>query len=162
MDARTIAAIATGVAVLTSVGVGNSPRASAEPTVARFGTQLQAAGTDGAGVGGYTLYGLRPSGTDVLEVPLIGNVPLAGTLWEARADVDAVSGSVVPAMQFFNARTSDGQNYRVLVQTFAPGLSVSPLSQGGVSDGKIYFDVTGPAPTEVAYDDGRSQLVWTG
>jgi hypothetical protein len=79
-------------------------------------------------------------------VPLTGNVPLAGSLWEARAAVDAVSGSVVPAMQFFNARTADGQSYRVLVPTFAPDLSLSPLSQGGNSTGKIYFDVTGSAP----------------
>jgi hypothetical protein len=76
--------------------------------------------------------------------------------------VDAVAGSVIPAMQFFNARAADGQSYRVLVQTFAPDLSVSPLSQGGSSDGTIYFDVTGPAPTEVVYDDGQSQLVWAG
>jgi hypothetical protein len=65
-------------------------------------------------------------------------------------------------MQFFNARAADGQSYRVLVQTFAPDLSISPLDQGGESTGKIYFDVTGPAPTEVLYDDGEDQLVWAG
>lgn len=151
MNAKTIVAVA-GTVVAATVGVTNGPVASADPTVAGFGTQLQTVDTDGAGVGGYTVHDLAPSGTDV---------PVAGTLWEARTDVDAVSGSVIPAMQFFNARTPDGQSYRVLVQTFAPDLGVSPLSQGGSSDGKIYFDVTGPAPTEVVYDDGRSQLVWT-
>lgn len=162
MNARTVAALAAGVAVAAAVGVTTSPHASAEPTVAGFGTQLPAADTDGAGVGGYTVHDLQPSSLDVLNVPVTGSVPIAGALWEARTDVDAVSGSVVPAMQFFDARTSDGRTYRVLVQTFAPDLGISPLGQGGTSDGKIFFDVTGPAPTEVVYDDGRSHLVWTG
>ncbi|WP_082614227.1 DUF1942 domain-containing protein [Mycobacterium sp. Root265] len=160
MNARTIAAMAAGVAV--AFGVTDGPQASADPAVAGFGTQLQAADTDGAGVGGYTVHDLQRSPTDVLNVPIVGNVPLAGTLWEARTDVDAVTGSVVPAMQFFNARAADGQSYRVLVQTFAPDLGISPLSQGGSSGGKIYFDVTGPAPTEVVYDDGQSRLTWAG
>jgi hypothetical protein len=160
MNVMTPAAIAVGVAVVATVGISSGPTASADPTVAAFGTQLQVADTDGAGVGGYTVDDLRPSATDMLDVPLTGNVPVAGTLWEASAAADAVSGSVVPAMQFFSARAADGQSYRVLVQTFAPDLSVSPLSEGGESTGKIYFDVTGPAPTELVYDDGQDQLVW--
>ena len=160
MNARKLAAVAAGAAV--AVGATNGPLASADPTVAGFGTQLRASDIDGAGVGGYTVHDLRPSGTDVLSVPIMGDVPLAGVLWEARTDVDAVAGSVVPAMQHFSARTSDGQSYRVLVQALAPDLGVSPLSEGGASDGKIYFDVTGPAPTEVSYEDGLNRLVWSG
>lgn len=160
MNVMTSAAMAVGVAVVVAVGLSGAPTASADPTIAPFGTQLQVADTDGAGIGGYTIDDLRPSATEVLDVPLTGNVPVAGTLWEARAEVNAVSGSVVPAMQFFNSRTADGRSYRVLVQTFAPDLSISPLSQGGESTGRIYFDVTGPAPTEVVYDDGQDSLVW--
>lgn len=168
MNVGTIAAMAArGVAIaaatgLTALGMSSVPTASAEPAVGGFGTQLPITDTDGAGVGGYTVDDLQPSGANVLNVPITGNVPIAGTLWEARATVDAVSGSVVPAMKFFNARTAEGQTYRVLVQTFAPDLDISPLSQGGTSAGKIYFDVTGPAPVEVVYDDGQNQRVWTG
>ncbi|MBX9920305.1 MAG: MPT63 family protein [Mycolicibacterium frederiksbergense] len=161
MNARKFAAVAAGAAVV-AVGPTNGPLASADPTVAGFGTQLRAADIDGAGLGGYTVHDLQPSGTDVLSVPIMGDVPLAGVLWEARTDVDAVAGTVVPAMQYFSARTSDGQSYRVLVQALAPDLRVSPLREGGTSDGKIYFDVTGPAPTGVSYDDGRNRLVWSG
>lgn len=160
MNARTV--VAAGVAVAAAVGLTITPQASAEPTVAGFGTQLPAVDTDGAGLGGYTVRDLWPSSTDELNVPVTGNVPVAGRLWQARTEVDAISGSVVPAMQFFSARTADGRSYPVLVQTFAPDLSISPLGQGGASDGHIYFDVTGPAPTEVVYDDGQSHLVWTG
>lgn len=168
MNAGTIAAITArrvavaATVVMTTLGMSSVPTASAEPAVGGFGTQLPIADTDGAGIGGYTVDDLQPSGTNVLNVPITGTVPLAGTLWEARATVDAVSGSVVPAMRFFNARTADGHSYRVLVQTFAPDLDISPLSQGGTSAGKIYFDVTGPAPIEVGYDDGQNQRVWTG
>ena len=163
MYAAMIAAFtAGGVAVAATAGIGGAPTASAAPSTSDFGAQLQVVDTDGAGIGGYTVGDLQPSGTDELNVPLTGNVPLAGRLWEASATVDAIRGSVVPAMQYFNARTADGHNYRVLVQTFAPDLAISPLDEGGTSAGKIYFDVTGPAPTEVVYDDGQSRLVWTG
>lgn len=161
MNARTVVAVAAGVAVAAAMGV-TSPRASAEPAVAGFGIQLPAADTDGTGLGGYTVHDLQPSSTDVLNVPVTGNVPVAGRLWQARTEVDAISGSVVPAMQYLSARSADGRSYPVLVQTFAPDLHISPLGQGGTSDGNIYFDVTGPAPTEVVYDDGKSHLVWTG
>ncbi|MET4430950.1 DUF1942 domain-containing protein [Mycolicibacterium sp. 624] len=163
MNVMTTAAVVTGaVVVAASIGTGGTPSASAEPAAAGFGAQLHVTDTDGAGTGGYTVDDLQPSGTNELNVPLTGEVPLAGTLWEAPVAVDAVSGSVIPAMQFFNARTADGQNYRVLEQTLAPDLSVSPLNQGGNSSGSIYFDVTGPAPTEVVYDDGQNRLVWAG
>ena len=156
MNARSIVAVVAGAAVATTVGVTDTPRAVADPATAEFGTALEVAG------GAYTVDDLQPSATDELNVPLTGNVPIAGTLWRARARVNAVRGAVVPAMQFFNARTTDGHNYRVLVQTFAPDLEISPLAQGATSDGMIYFDVTGPAPTEVVFDDGQSRLVWAG
>jgi hypothetical protein len=163
MNAMTAVAVVTGAVVVAACfEVGGTPSASAEPTAGRFGTQLRVTDTDGAGTSGYTVDGLQPSDTNELNVPLTGEVPLTGTLWQAPVAVDAVSGSVIPAMQFFNARTADGLNYRVLEQTLAPDLSVSPLNQGGNSSGSIYFDVTGSAPTEVVYDDGQNRLVWAG
>ena len=161
MNAMTPAALTAVTTVAAVLGIG-APSAWAAPGVGAFGTQMQVADIDGEGIGGYTVDDLQPSATNELNVPLTGRVPLAGKLWEARATANAVSGSVVPAMQFFNARTADGQSYRVLEQTFAPDLSISPMSQGGESAGKIYFDVTGSAPTEVVYDDGRERRVWAG
>jgi hypothetical protein len=82
-------------------------------------------------------------------------VPLAGELWDATATIRAVRGSAVPALPSFFAHSADGQSYRMLSQTLAPDLDASPLEEGKFSTLRIYFDVTGAAPTEVVYDDGR-------
>jgi hypothetical protein len=61
-------------------------------------------------------------------------------LYEAR--IDAVGG--VPNMAFFNARAEDGANYRVI---------------GGSVPGTLYFDVVGPVPNSVVYNDGVQDLL---
>jgi hypothetical protein len=156
------AAIIGMVAVTATVGMASAGSAPAVPAAAPFGSPQQVVDGDDAATLVYTVHDLAPSGSNVLNVPLTGNVPLAGDLWEATTSVAAVRGSAVPGMQFFNARSADGQNYRVLVQTFAPDLSVSPLNQGGNNTGRIYFDVTGPPPAEVVYEDGEHDpIVWT-
>jgi hypothetical protein len=47
----------------------------------------------------------------------------------------------------------------MLEVTLAPDVRISPMSEGRSSTGRIYFDVTGPAPTEVVFDDGVHQRV---
>jgi hypothetical protein len=63
----------------------------------------------------------------------------------------------------FNARAGE-QNYRVISAPATPqGVSPAPITQGGAATGKIYFDVTGAAPTGVVYNDGMQDvLVWEG
>jgi hypothetical protein len=163
MDAiPSTAAMIAVVAVTATIGMASAGSAPPTPATAPFGSPQQVVDGHEATTLAYTVHDLAPSGNDVLNVPLTGNVPLAGHLWEATTSVAAVRGSAVAGMQFFNARSVDGQNYRVLVQTFAPDLSVSPLSQGEINTGRIYFDVTGPPPTEVVYEDGKHDpVVWT-
>jgi hypothetical protein len=69
---------------------------------------------------------------------------------------------VVPSIPFFNARSAGGDDYRALWKVTAPnGLVFTPLPAGGQATGKIYFDVTGPPPTEVVYNDIlQDLLVW--
>ena len=88
--------------------------------------------------------------------------PVAGQPWEATATVKAISGPVTPAVSQFNARTSGGDNYRVLWQASGPNtISGATIPQGGQASGKIYFDVTGPSPTIVAMNNGMQDLlVW--
>lgn len=75
----------------------------------------------------YTVSGLRPS-NDVV------NAPVAGRLWEATTTVDAVQGTVTPAIPFLNARTDNGQNYGVLFQAAAPqGLNGAPVPRSMAS-----------------------------
>jgi hypothetical protein len=87
---------------------------------------------------------------------------VTGKLYEATTTVNAQQGTVTPSIPFFNARAADGTNYRVLFQAAAPeGISAKSLNQGGKSTGKIYFDVTGPVPNKVVYNDAvQDRLVW--
>ena len=70
-------------------------------------------------------------------------------------------GRVVPGIPFFNARSAGGDNYRALWKVAAPNGLVGVLPPSGQATGKIYFDVTRPPPTEVAYNDVlQDLLVW--
>jgi hypothetical protein len=110
---------------------------------------------DGNVVQSWTVTDLKPS-TDTIPYQV------RGTLWEATATDTAVAGSVTPIVSNFNARAADGQNYRALFQVATPqGVNPSTIAQGQQTSGKIYFDVTGPAPETVVYNAvGRDLLVW--
>jgi hypothetical protein len=153
---RTILTAVAAGAATTAIAVSSAPAAFALPTSAPLGTVERL--TDGGGtvVQDVTVSGLQPS-SDTLP-----NVPLAGKLWEATATINDVHGTVTPSIPFFNARTADGQNYRVLFQALSPtGLSSAPLNPGGKSTGKVYFDVTGPTPTSVVYNDAvQDRAIW--
>jgi Domain of unknown function (DUF1942) len=83
----------------------------------------------------YTVQGLNPSSDAV---------PHNGQLYEAMVTVEARSAAPMP--QMFNARAENGANYRVI---------------GGGIPGKLYFDVVGPVPNSVVYNDGvRDLLGW--
>jgi Domain of unknown function (DUF1942) len=143
------------VAVAAAIGFAGSGLAAAAPVTGSLGTPEQLIDANGGVVSSYTVTNLQPSNDRV-------DVPLAGRLYEATVTVNADRGSVTPAIPFFNARSADGQNYRVLFQAPAPeGINAATLNQGGSSTGKIYFDVTGPAPTQVVYNDAvQDRLVW--
>jgi hypothetical protein len=127
---------------VAAAGIGGAATASASATPAPFGTSQKL--MDGVSVSEFTVDNLQRSNDMV-------NVPINGQLYEATTTVDAVQGPVTPAIPFFNARADNGQNYRVLFQApAAEGLSGMTLTQGKESTGKIYFDVTGAAPTTVA------------
>lgn len=101
----------------------------------------------------WTVADLQPS-TDVIAYRP------AGSLWEATTTVELDHGGV-PVLSGFSAR-SDTASYPVLWNVPSPlGIVPSPLSPGGSATGKIYFDVTGAAPTSVAYTvDGEDVAVW--
>ncbi|AKS35987.1 MPT63 family protein [Mycolicibacterium goodii] len=104
----------------------------------------------------WTITGLKPSSDPIPYA-------VRGTLWEATATDEAIQGSVIPIVSNLNARAADGENYRVLFQVATPqGINPATLAQGQKTTGKIYFDVTGEAPTSVVYNDGeRDLLTWS-
>lgn len=153
MTMRTAAALA---AVAVSVSMALAPTAAADPSVDTFGGWNHLVDDGGAVITVWKISNLKPS-TDTVP-----GYPVAGTLWEATAAVRAAKGSVTPIIPDFNARAAGGANYPVLWQAAtAAGISGATIPQGAKSTGKLYFDVTGPAPTQVVYNNGVADLlVW--
>ena len=102
----------------------------------------------------WTIGDLMPS-TDAIPYRL------AGSLWEATATAELDHGGI-PVITGFFAR-SDSDSYPVLWNVAGP-LAVNPaaLPPAGSVTGKLYFDVTGAAPTSVAFRDVEGELIeWT-
>ncbi len=152
MKMKPVSAALSTVAV-AAVALAGASIASAE-------TETQWLGQPGELVNGnvvqhWTVSHLKPS-SDVIPYQPIG------TLWEAAASDEAISGNVTPIISNLNARAKNGDTYRVLfgVAT-AQGVNPSTLAQGQKTSGKIYFDVTGEAPDSVFYSNGDGeQLLW--
>lgn len=152
----TAAKTAIGAAGIAAMSVFAAGAAAADPPDIQ---QLGASESllDGPMVTAYTVSNLQPS-----NVTIAGYVP-HGQLWQADVSAVANNGTVTPLVSNFNARTADGQNYRVVNTVPAPGgLSPTPIPQGAQSNGKLYFDVTGTPPNGVVYNDGvQDVLIWT-
>jgi hypothetical protein len=102
----------------------------------------------------WTVSELRPSADQI-------NYPTIGALWEATATNAAVQGGHIPVVPGFIAR-SEQDSYPVLWNVPSPaGVNPAPLNPGAAVTGKLYFDVTGTAPDNVAWAaDGRDVAVW--
>ena len=144
-----------GAAGIAAVGVFAAATATASPIVQGLGTSETL--VDGALITDYTVSNLQP-----VNVPIAGYTP-KGQIWQAEVSARANSGVVTPVVSNFNARTNDNVTYRVISTSPTPdALSPAPITQGGQTTGKVYFDVTGAAPTNVVYNDGvQDVLVWT-
>jgi hypothetical protein len=150
----TTAKTVLGAAGIAAVGLFGAATTSAAPTITE-GLGTPETLVDGPLVTAYTVSNLQPA-----TVTIPGYTP-TGKLWQADVNVQANSGVVTPVVSNFNARAGD-QNYRVISAPATPqGVSPAPITQGAATSGKIYFDVTGAAPTGVVYNDGvQDVLVW--
>lgn len=143
--------VAAATATFAAVGIASAPGASADTEVHYLGQQGEL--VNGDVVQGWTIAGLQPS-TDTIPYPV------AGTLWEATAIDEAISGTVTPIVSNLNARAESGQTYRVLFGVATPqGVNPATLAEGEKTMGKIYFDVTGDAPDSVVYNAGGPDLL---
>jgi hypothetical protein len=121
-------------AVAIGVAAATVIPASAASNIKPFGQRETLIGPNGAPQITYIVHGLNPSSAPV---------PHNGQLYES---VVSVEGGGIPNMPFFNARAEDGALYRVI---------------GGSVPGTIFFDVVGPVPNSVVYNDGvQDLLVW--
>jgi len=150
-----------GIAVTVIAGWGSADAAPPDLAAGVFGSPQQIVEPDRGEVIAYTAHDLQPSDRQELNVALTGTVPLSGRLWDATTTVAALQGNVIPNLESFWARSADGQSYKIVEQTLTPDHIASPLQQGNQNTFKIYFDVTGAAPVEVVFNDGKhDELVW--
>lgn len=149
-------ALATLVMAMTTVTVAPSALA-AYPMVGKLGDTLTMDDTVGQVMLSWKVDDLKPS-TDVMP-----GYQVAGQVWEATATVQAIRGTVTPAISQFNAVAPDQATYRVLWEVAAPNaISGATIPDGAQATGKIYFDVTGPAPTIVTMNNGMQDLLTWG
>lgn len=142
------AAAAAGAAAVAFAG---APLAGADAEVKHLGQPGEV--VNGAVVQHWTVTNLKPSSDTIPYQPV-------GTLWEATATDEAISGAVTPIVSNLNARARNGETYRVLFGVATQqGVNPSTIPQGQKTSGKIYFDVTGAEPDSVVYNDGRADLV---
>jgi hypothetical protein len=140
---------------IAAAGIIGAPSASATE-VGKFGSWQKLTDQNGD-VTTITAWGVSQPKPSSDTIP---NYPLTGKLYEATAGFNAIQGTGTPIIPNLNARSADGQNYQVLWQAYTPqGISGVTLQQGDSSKGKIYFDVTGAPPTQVAYYTGDADLI---
>ncbi|MEZ0382506.1 MPT63 family protein [Mycobacterium sp. pW045] len=151
----TAAKTAAGAAGIAAVSVFAATTAMAEPAIQPFGTPEQL--NDGALSTSYTVSNLGPA-----NVVIPGYQP-DGKLYQADVTARADRGTVTPLVTAFNARAANSDTYRVINTVPTPGgINPGPIAQGASADGKIYFDVTGPPPDGVVYNDGvQDVMIWT-
>jgi hypothetical protein len=144
---------AFGAAAATAVALAGAPAASADTEVKWLGQPGEL--VDGTVIQHWTVSHLKPS-TDVIPYQPVG------TLWEATASDEAISGNATPIVSNLNARAKNGDTYRVLFGVATEqGVNPSTLAQGQKTSGKIYFDVTGERPDSVFYSSGGpDELLW--
>ncbi len=143
--------------IMATIALTVAPLATAAyPIVGRLGDTLQETDTVGQVVFSWKVANLKPS-ADTMP-----GFPVAGKVWEATATVNAIRGSVTPAISQFNAVAPNQAAYRVLWEVAAPNaISGATIEQGTQSTGKIYFDVTGPQPNTVTMNNGMEDLmIW--
>lgn len=158
MKIATMIKAALATLVMATIAVIIAPLAlAAYPIVGKLGDTLQETDTVGQVVFSWKVANLQPS-SDTMP-----GYPVAGRVWEATATVTAIRGTVTPAISQFNAVAPNQAAYRVLWMVAAPNaISGATIAQGAQSTGKIYFDVTGPAPTTVTMNNGMEDLmIWT-
>jgi hypothetical protein len=132
-----LAGVAATIVTCGLAGVTAAP-AWATDSVKVFGQQETLNGPNGLPYIGYAVGKLVPSSDPV---------PHNGTLYSAKLVVDGLGGSYPPFIERFGARAESGDFY--------------PSIWGASNVGKLYFDVVGPIPNSVVFNDGtRDLLAW--
>jgi hypothetical protein len=129
---------AAAAAIAIALGGGTAAPASAADNIKVFGEQERLNGPNGFPYIGYVVDDFGPSDDPV---------PHQGELYAANLWIDGFGTNTNPMIERFGARTIKGIFY--------------PAIQGASNTSKLYFDVTGPEPNSVVWNDGiRDILAW--
>lgn len=132
-----MAGVAATVVTLGLAGVTAAPAWAAD-SIKVFGQQETLNGPNGLPYIGYAVGKLAPSSDAV---------PHNGTLYAAKLVVDGFGANYPIFIERFGARAESGDFY--------------PSIWGASNAGKLYFDVVGPIPNSVVFNDGtRDLLAW--
>lgn len=138
MTRTKLAAAAAAVTIALGAGVGIAPPASAADNIKVFGEQERLNGPNGFPYIGYVVDDFGPSDDPV---------PHRGKLFAANLWIDGFGTNTNPMIERFGARTIKGIFY--------------PVIPGASNTSRLYFDVTGPEPNSVVWNDGiRDILAW--
>jgi hypothetical protein len=133
-----LAAVAAAVAIAIGGGMVTAAPTSAADNIKVFGEQERLNGPNGFPYIGYVVDDFGPSNDPV---------PHRGKLFAANLWVDGFGTNTSPMIERFGARTEKGVFY--------------PAIQGASNLKRLYFDVTGPEPNSVVWNDGiRDILAW--
>jgi hypothetical protein len=135
---KKLAGVVAAVAITMGVGAMGAPAANAADNIKTFGEQERLNGPNSVPYIGYTVYPLGPSSDPV---------PHNGTLYAAKVLIDGFGGNTNPMIDRFGARAESGDYY--------------PSIRGFSNGSKLYFDIVGPVPNSVVWNDGtRDILAW--
>lgn len=138
MNVTKSAAAVLAAAVTFGMGAVNIAPASAADNIKIFGEQERLNGPNSQPYIGYTVFPLKPS---------TAPVPHNGQLYSANLVIDGFGGNTDPMISRFGARSESGIFY--------------PSIWGASNGSKLYFDVVGPVPNSVVWNDGvRDILAW--
>ena len=153
MKTNKIRTTVVAASAVVAIGFLGAPISAADDAATTATIGQQAKLVTGDIVQGWTISGLKPSADVIPYTP-------GGVLWEATATNEAIQGTVQPIVSNLNARTANGEDYRVLFGiATSQGVNPAALAQGEKTTGKVYFDVTGETPDRVVYNDGGDDLL---
>lgn len=138
MDIQKLVGAVAATLVAFGIGAAGAPSASAADNIKIFGEEETLNGFNSQPYIGYTVFGLNPSDDPV---------PHNGDLYSAKLLINGYGLNTDPQIGRFGARAESGIFY--------------PAISGASNGNKLYFDVTGPVPNSVVWNDGiRDILAW--
>ena len=135
---RKLAGVVAAAAIAMGAGAVTATPAWAADNIKVFGEQERLNGPNGFPYIGYVVKDFGPSNDPV---------PHNGTLYSAKLYIDYFGGNYNPMIERFGARAKKGAFY--------------PAIRGASNMNMLYFDVVGPVPNSVVWNDGiRDILAW--